>query len=169
MKIPLAILSPLLVVFMSLLLFSCAEDDFETSTSVAPNNTDDADLLNLINSYRTSGCTCGNTFYPAVAPLSWNNLLANSAYGHSKDMDQNNYFSHTGRNGSNPGDRIKAAGYNWMTYGENIAFGYNSEQAVIQGWIESPGHCKNIMNPNFTEMGIGRSGTYWTQDLGRSR
>ena len=98
--------------------------------------------------------------------VTWNDKLAKAAYDHSVDMKLNDYFSHTGLNGSNPGQRITAAGYIWKTYGENIANGYASEQAVMNGWLGSEGHCKNIMNGSFKEMGAGREGNYWTQIFG---
>jgi uncharacterized protein YkwD len=81
-------------------------------------------------------------------------------------MYTNNYFNHTGLNGSSAGDRIIAAGYAWRSFGENIAKGYSTEQSVMDGWIRSEGHCKNIMNPGFKEMGVARVGTYWTQEFG---
>jgi uncharacterized protein YkwD len=81
-------------------------------------------------------------------------------------MQTLNYFSHTAKDGSDPGTRITKAGYTWRAYGENIAFGYPDEQAVMDGWIHSEGHCKNIMSPNFKEMGAGRAGDYWTQEFG---
>jgi uncharacterized protein YkwD len=123
-------------------------------------------MLQLINDSRKKGCTCGSTVMPAVAVVTWNDQLAKAAYDHSKDMSVNNYFSHTGKNGSSPGDRIKAAGYMWKTYGENIANGYGSELAVMTAWLASEGHCKNIMNASFKEIGAGREGNYWTQVFG---
>ena len=100
---------------------------------------------------------------PAVAVVTWNDKLAKAAYYHSVEMKSNDYFSHTGLNGSNAGQRITAAGYTWKTWGENIANGYTTEQAVVSGWLSSEGHCKNIMGINFKEMGVGRQGNYWTQ------
>ncbi len=131
------------------------------------NNLSDNTLLNLVNSYRVNGCNCGGTDMSPVDMLRWNSLLEKAATDHSKDMNTNNYFSHTGQSGSSAGDRISAAGYNSATWGENIANGYTTEEAVIKGWINSEGHCKNIMNGNFTEMGIGRDGNYWTQVFAR--
>ena len=61
---------------------------------------------------------------------------------------------------------MERQGYNWRTYGENIAKGYANEKDVIEGWINSEGHCRNIMNPNFQEIGIGKEGEYWTQVFG---
>ncbi|HJU46085.1 MAG TPA: CAP domain-containing protein, partial [Chitinophagaceae bacterium] len=111
-------------------------------------------LLQLVNDVRGKGCNCGATAMPPVAAVTWNNRLEAAARAHAEDMSKNNYFSHTGLNGSTPGDRITAAGYEWQGYGENIAKGYPSEQAVVDAWIKSEGHCKNIMNGNFKEMGV---------------
>ena len=76
------------------------------------------------------------------------------------------FRSHTSGGNTTAGDRIKAAGYNWRTYGENIAMGQTTEQIVMNSWLESEGHCKNIMNKNFKDIGVGRSGNYWTQVFG---
>lgn len=70
-------------------------------------------------------------------------------------MATHDYFSHTGLNGSSPGERISATGYVWRTYGENIAYGYASAESVMQGWINSDGHLANILNGNFTQLGVG--------------
>lgn len=120
-------------------------------------------MLNLVNEVRAKGCTCGSTTMPAVPALNWNELLSKAAYEHSNDMKTNNYFSHTSGDNTTPGDRIKAVGYNWTTYGENIAMGQTSEQQVMNSWLKSEGHCRNIMNKNFKDIGVGRSGNYWTQ------
>ena len=85
-------------------------------------------------------------------------------------MGTRDYFSHTSLDGRSPGDRITAAGYDWRTYGENIAAGYGSPGAVVRGWIASPGHCRNLMSPAFTQLGVGYAdvpgstyGDYWVQ------
>ncbi|TAF64494.1 MAG: CAP domain-containing protein [Cytophagales bacterium] len=120
-------------------------------------------MLDLINQTRTAGCVCGTTNMPPVAALKWNTKLEDAAYKHSLDMKTKNYFDHNNKEGQNPGARITQTGYSWSTYGENIALGYTTEKAVMDGWIKSEGHCKNIMNGSFTEVGVGRSGNYWTQ------
>ena len=74
-------------------------------------------------------------------------------------MLENNYFSHTGLNGSSPGQRISAEGYNWQTYGENIAKGQTSESQVLNAWVNSPGHQANNVNPNFEDFGLGKAGS----------
>lgn len=155
------------------LLVSCQKETVTPDPAKPPTtetalvyNINKASLLQLVNDVRQKGCTCGTMVMPPVAVLTWNDQLAKAAYDHSKDMVVNNYFSHTGANGSNPGQRITAAGYAWKTYGENIASGYTSEQQVFNAWINSEGHCKNIMGANFKEMGAGRENNIWTQVFG---
>jgi uncharacterized protein YkwD len=135
----------------------------------------EAEVLRIVNQYRTAGATCGarGSFAPAGA-LTLNARLASAAYGHSRDMADNNYFSHDSLDGRTMVDRVIAAGYTWSTLGENIAAGYGSVQDVIDGWMRSDGHCANLMNPRFTEFGLAcarndssRYRIYWTQDLGR--
>lgn len=122
-------------------------------------------LLQLINDVRKKGCRCGDTYYAPAPAVSWNSQLEQASLSHSNDMYANKYFAHASQDGSNPGNRIEGAGYRWRVYGENIAFGYRNEQEVVDGWIKSPGHCKNIMNKAFKEMGVSRVGDYWTQDF----
>ncbi|SEW10244.1 CAP domain-containing protein [Chitinophaga arvensicola] len=137
-------------------------------TSVVPENSVDRKaLLQLVNGLRSRGCNCGTDAMPAVGPVTWNGLLERAAYDHSKDMVLNKYFDHNGLNGSTPGTRLDAAGYKWNYYGENIASGSLDEQAVVLGWLNSPKHCHNMMNPTFTEIGIGRYNNDWTMELGK--
>lgn len=124
-------------------------------------------VLQLVNEVRKKGCQCGDTYYYPVPEITWNEQLEEAALTHSSDMFQNDFFSHTAPDGSKGGVRIERAGYNWTAYGENIAAGYNSEKEVVQGWIKSPGHCKNLMNKMYKEMGVARVGKYWTQEFGR--
>src|SRR5688500_15383544 len=153
-----------LAVVSSMLLVSCSKENGATENGtenpVTPGttnfNVNTTQVLQLVNQVRQSGCNCGTTAMPAVAAVTWNDLLAKAAYDHSVDMESKNYFDHTGLNGSTPGTRITAAGYTWKAYGENIAKGYTSETAVVNGWLASEGHCKNIMNAGFREMGVGR-------------
>ena len=123
-------------------------------------------ILKLVNDARRKGVQCGDVWHPPVPPLTWNIQLEAAATLHSADMYRKKYFSHIEDDGSTANTRIEKVGYIWMTYGENIAFGYATEEAVVEGWLKSPGHCKNIMNKAFKEVGIGRVGDYWTQDFG---
>jgi uncharacterized protein YkwD len=122
-------------------------------------------MLQLVNKVRQTGCKCGDTYYKPVPAVSWNAQLEEAAYNHSLNMQADNFFSHVGPDGARGGRRIEAVGYNWKAYGENIATGYKSEREVVEGWIKSPGHCKNIMNKMYKEMGVARVGNYWTQEL----
>lgn len=165
---------------LSLLVFSCTKKDVVAddnsnnnggnngggNTNTVIYNVNKATILELVNNVRKAGCNCNGTIMPPVAEVAWNDQLAKAAYDHSVDMKANNYFSHTGLNGSTAGQRITAAGYTWNSYGENIANGYTTEQTVMNGWLGSEGHCKNIMSANFKDMGVGREGNYWTQAFG---
>ena len=165
------------IIAISITFASCTKDDDSifTPTPSTPNNpstpstVSEQKLLQLVNNARSQGCNCGNTWYPPVAPVGWDDQLEAAAQGHSNWMNQNNTLSHTGAGGSDPGDRITAAGYQWRAYGENVAVGYPTEEAVIQGWLNSEGHCKNIMNGTFTKMGVSVSGRYWTQEFATPR
>jgi uncharacterized protein YkwD len=126
-------------------------------------------ILGMVNEVREQGCKCGEEEMPPVAPLVWNKKLENAAQGHSDDMFQNGIFSHEGSNGSSPADRVTKAGYQWFFVGENIAFGYPNEQEVMKGWLNSPSHCKNIMNVDFKEIGVGRKEGYWTQKFATAK
>jgi uncharacterized protein YkwD len=132
------------------------------------------EILNRVNQARAAGRTCGSTSYAPAPALRWNGVLFNAAGAHSTDMAANNYFSHTSQDGRNPGQRITGAGYAWSGYGENIAAGQTSAQAVVDGWLASPGHCANIMNASYADMATACVAsststyrTYWTMDLAR--
>ncbi|KUH36372.1 MULTISPECIES: sigma-70 family RNA polymerase sigma factor [Streptomyces] len=103
-------------------------------------------------------------------PVSRNGLLDTAALRHSEDMDARDYFDHRSPDGTDPGDRVTAAGYRWSTYGENIARGQQTPEAVMESWMNSPGHRANILNCSFKEIGVGRhdasGGPWWTQVFG---
>jgi uncharacterized protein YkwD len=126
-------------------------------------------LLRLVNEARKKGCQCGDTYYPSAPDLTWNEKLEQAAAEHSNDMFNKKYFSHTSPDGSKAGERIERTGYHWLAYGENIGMGFRNEQEMIEGWLKSPGHCKNIMNKDYKEMGAARAGNYWTQTFGARR
>jgi len=126
-------------------------------------------MLDLVNELRSDGCTCGQDRMPAAPALQWNDKLAAAALAHAKDMETNNYFGHISQDGRQLDDRVEEQGYAWSRLGENIAGGYTTVSSVVQGWIDSPGHCRNLMNGSFTELGAGRSGRIWVQNFGRPR
>ncbi|MFI1072729.1 CAP domain-containing protein [Streptomyces puniciscabiei] len=118
-----------------------------------------ARVVQLVNAERAKvGCH----------PLTVNPELAKAAQAHSADMAAHQNMSHTGSDGSSPGDRITRAGYSWSAYGENVAYGYATPEQVMNGWMNSPGHRANILNCSYKEIGVGlaQPGSYWTQDFG---
>ncbi|MBK6932495.1 MAG: CAP domain-containing protein [Saprospirales bacterium] len=124
-------------------------------------------VLDEVNALRASGCKCpdGKRFRPAPA-LIWDTRLEKAAQEHAADMSRERYFSHTSLDGSSFSERISRTGYPWQFVGENIAKGYPSAKAVVDAWRTSKDHCPNLMNPYFRDMGIGKAGAYWVQDLG---
>ena len=132
------------------------------------------EFLAAVNQVRSARQKCGNTPYSPAPPVAWSDKLAMAAYHHSRDMVRKNFLSHTGSNGSSAGQRISRQGYAWRTYGENIAAGNPTVPSVIRGWLESERHCRNLMNPAFTEIGAGYvigpyggnpAARFWTFDL----
>jgi uncharacterized protein YkwD len=106
------------------------------------------EMLLLVNNLRSEN---------GLPALRLNQNLNKAAFDHSKDMADNNYFSHAGLNGSNFGQRAKNAGYTGFAYGENIAAGSSTAAATFNQWKNSPDHRSNILNVNINEMGIGHA------------
>ncbi len=112
------------------------------------------------------GYNCGakGIFEPTTALKLEPQLSA--AQAHADDMKTNDYFSHTAPDGSTVGTRVTRTGYRWSWVGENIARGYEDVGdvgTVMAGWLESDGHCANLINPGFSELGVGKRGDYWVQ------
>jgi len=132
--------------------------------------------LQLVNDVRARGTRCGEHSFGPVAPVRLSDTLATVASGHAIDMAEHNYFEHQDLSGRSPADRVRAVGYREKLVGENIAYGPKSADEVVQGWIDSPDHCENIMDPRFAEMGIAfasgqsaKHGLYWVQLLAAPR
>ena len=135
-----------------------------------------SELLALINQFRSQPQLCSGRSLPAAPPYAWNGALANAAARHSGDMAINNFFSHTGSDGSSPRTRIAAAGYSGE-WAENIAAGVSNAAGAIALWRSSTmGHCDAMMSTTWKEIGascVARQGTqygyYWTLDFGKPR
>ena len=132
----------------------------ETEIIAETNNTDAQIVLNLVNEIRSQ---------QGLSTLTLNNTLSLSALNHSTEMQLNSHFSHEGLNGSNFSQRAIETGYTGSPRGENIARGQRTASAVYNAWINSEGHRANILNGQITDMGLGRSGNYWTQVFGLTR
>jgi uncharacterized protein YkwD len=135
-----------------------------------------ARALALINEARSRGTRCGGRLFAPAPPVRLSGTLAGVALGHAADMAQHNYFEHEDLAGHTPADRVRAVGYEERLVGENIAYGPGSVEEAVQGWLNSPDHCENIMDPRFVEMGIAsaagriaRHGLYWVQVLADPR
>jgi uncharacterized protein YkwD len=135
----------------------------------APKNGFAQQVFQLINVQRRNA---------GLQPLKNNPKLAAAAKNHSWDMATNDFISHTGSNNSTPFDRISATGYKYSLAAENVAAGQTTPEAVVNAWMNSPGHRANILNSDLREVGIGYyflsedTGNmnfqhYWTQDFGK--
>lgn len=138
---------------------------------VAFQEANSMEMLALINQARSVDRMCGTELMLAVAPLKWNETLAVSAHKHVRDMVENNYFQHNSQDGMTPFDRNIRDGYMGWGGRENIAVGANSAREVIDGWLKSPGHCRNLMNAEISEVGMAwafhvQNGGYWVQNFG---
>jgi uncharacterized protein YkwD len=133
--------------------------------------------LQLVNEARERGTRCGRRLFAPAPPVTLSETLADVAFGHALDMAEHNYFEHEDLTGQSPADRVRAVGYRETLVGENIAYGTQSVEETVQGWLDSPDHCENIMDPRFVQMGIAsatgraasRHGLYWVQVLAAPR
>ena len=183
-----------LISFITLLIFvGCGEDGVTTSFTddaslesalKIPNST----ILEAINVARAERRNCydGRGVVGPSSALTWSSELYASAYEHSSDLAKSDTFSHIGSGtktdvtGSNIGraskfnERIRANGYiGYSIIGENIAGGQSSIESALKAWLESPAHCRNIMEAEFLEIGVAvfvnpdsKYGIYWTQNFG---
>jgi uncharacterized protein YkwD len=134
------------------------------------------EALRRINAARAAGQRCGWRSMPPAPPLRWNGALQAAAASHSRDMARRNYFDHRSPEGRTVSERAAASRYKSRMVGENLAGGDRNVAGAVQGWVDSPSHCQNMMNPQFNEVAVacvGRPGsqwgTYWTMVLGRGK
>ncbi|MDJ0619725.1 MAG: CAP domain-containing protein [Calothrix sp. MO_192.B10] len=104
-----------------------------------------------------------------LRPLRFNCRLYRAAQRHTVDMVKRNKISHTGSDGSSVGVRVKRSGYKFSAVAENVAKGQRTPSQVVKSWMNSPGHRRNILNPRYTEIGVGYANRYWTQVFARPR
>jgi uncharacterized protein YkwD len=130
-------------------------------------------VLELTNRARARARRCGPTPFAAVAPLQLSVTLSRVALRYAQQMALYGYMDHTGRDGSTPAARISRSGYRWREVGENLASGVMTPEQVVAGWLQSPEHCANLMDPLFSEMGVAfavnrhnDAGVYWAMEFG---
>lgn len=151
------------LVLITLIFVGCSTEDMNDSSEqivIDENLANAKALLILVNRSRAD---------EGLSSLILNDALTKAALAHSIDMEKNKYFEHVGLNGSRFWERAEDKGYTGSAIGENIARGQNSVEAVHNSWMNSDGHRKNILKENSTEMGLGRSGAYWTQVFGTTK
>lgn len=129
----------------------------------------------LINAARSEARQCGDTEYAAARTVSWDERLEGAALTHSKDMANNNFFSHIGTDSSSVLERATIAEYDWNNVAENIAAGQRTIEQVTQAWLDSPPHCTSIMRNVYDNIGVSCHDNanstfdrYWTMVLGRA-
>jgi len=125
-----------------------------------------AEVLRLVNAERARH---------GVGALTWSAALEAAATSYACELISDDFFAHVNpRTGSTLASRVRAAGYEYWMVGENLAAGHTDPASVVSDWMNSPEHRENILNPAFTEMGVGVRtggdyGIYWVQELGRPR
>lgn len=123
------------------------------------------EVVSIVNAERAAA---------GLAPVTVHPQLSEAALAHSRDQAARLQMSHTGSDNSNAGSRIDRTGYDWWTWGENVAMGYRTAPSVMDGWMGSDGHRRNILNGNFVHIGVaavtGADGApYWTMVLAAPR
>ncbi|MGG0776952.1 CAP domain-containing protein [Bacillus rugosus] len=137
-----------------------AADEKTNTTTSAPSSVSayEKKVVELTNAERQK---------QGLKPLQIDETLSKSARAKSQDMKDKNYFDHQSPTYGSPFDMMKSFGISYKTAGENIAKGQKTPEEVVKAWMNSEGHRKNILNPNFTHIGVGyvESGSIWTQQF----
>ena len=133
-------------------------------------------VLELANQARAHAQRCGASAFGPAAPLAASATLEHAAADYAQQMARYGFMDHTGRDGSSPAQRITRSGYRWREVGENLASGMTTPEAVVNGWLHSPEHCANLMDPAFRQMGVAYAvnshsdaGIYWALEFGTPR
>ncbi|NLJ58003.1 MAG: hypothetical protein GX339_04060 [Tissierellia bacterium] len=135
-------------------------EEVETSRATAPTSSNlnyEQKVAELVNIERQK---------VGLAPLTLDSAISNVARAKSKDMSDNNYFAHQSPTYGSAGNMLTQFGVKWSAWGENIAAGQSTPEAVVRAWMNSESHKANILSPNFSKIGVGyvNSGRpYWTQ------
>ncbi|MCY8317569.1 CAP domain-containing protein [Bacillus vallismortis] len=137
---------------------AAAEKTNKTTSAPSSVSTYEKKVVELTNAERQK---------QGLKPLQIDETLSKSARAKSQDMKDKNYFDHQSPTYGSPFDMMKSFGISYKTAGENIAKGQKTPEEVVKAWMNSEGHRKNILNANFTHIGVGyvESGSYWTQQF----
>jgi len=128
----------------------------------------EVEVLRLVNEARSVGRFCGDQYMEPAGAVEMDSYLTCAARNHARDMDNVNQLYHVSESGEGPGSRLSKtnppSGLSWN--GENVAAGARNPEAAIGLWLNSTGHCRNIMKPSSHFLGIGYHGGYWSQLFG---
>ncbi len=131
-----------------------------------PGGASEKKVVELINRARAKGMRCGGRYYKPVQAVAWSEILWQASSRHCSTMARKGILCHSDNDGGRPGESLSRLGYKWSAYGENVGEGYRTPEEMVDGWLKSPGHCENIMNPAFREAGSsyfrGARKIYWT-------
>ncbi len=125
-------------------------------------------VLSELNLLRSNGCKCGSKWMPPVGPLKWDMRLHEVSSRYAKYLAKNRHFDHVSLEGEDLGDRLDEIGYDWTKIGENLAYGYNDFYSVLDAWKDSPSHCRMLLDPDVTRIGMSKHKIYWVQSFSRS-
>lgn len=142
---------------------NAAQESSNANSAQSDTSVMEKQVLAYVNEYRVQN---------GLKPFEWSDELGDVARAHSKDMADNNFFSHTNLSGQTPFDRMDKAGIKYTAAAENIAAGKKDAKSVVESWINSDGHRANILNPELNKLGVGcyvnnnsKYGIYWTQSF----
>ncbi|HET8622750.1 MAG TPA: CAP domain-containing protein [Gemmatimonadales bacterium] len=143
------------IAFAAALVGACGAGTFESGDSASEPGAPDGAVRHFeqfANAHRVSvGCTA----------LRWDGPAAAVAQAHAEDMVRRDFFSHTNPDGKSPFDRLRAAGVTYRSAAENIAYGYSTAAGVLEAWMNSDGHRRNLENCAYTHHGVGLSQGKW--------
>lgn len=130
-------------------------------------------MVAAVNAARRRAPACGGESMKPVSGLDWSPALGAAARAHAHDMAANDFLDHAGSDGHRVDRRASDAGYEWRAIGENVGAGARDVAQAVDHWLGSPGHCRNLLNGDYSEFGAAcarapdsRYGTYWTLILG---
>jgi len=144
------------------------------SEGVCPADLEPQQLLQAVNAVRAQARVCGARSWPAVPALQWDERLASSAQLFAQELAQRDSLSHEGKAARSLRERLRASAYSARMAGENLAAGLETLQDTVDQWLSSPGHCENLMQADFADMGLacasgpGRYQTYWVLHMARA-
>jgi uncharacterized protein YkwD/exonuclease VII small subunit len=138
--------------FLSSDLLSLTDNLINTPPPLRHNSTTTGSALTVAGLLRETNYHRANN---DLSPVILNDALSQAAANKLNDMFVQQYFEHVGPDGRSPSDWVEEAGYSYLTTGENLALGnFASDAALVQAWMDSPGHRANILNPSYTELGL---------------